>query len=101
MYTLRTVGRIRKVTLPSQWNYVPTSINPADLGTRSISSGDLQESTWIHGPIKFLSRQENSTDQEDYTAYIDSDADKEVRPLISVAKTLRDSIKSEPFVTIR
>ena len=87
MYVENRVEHIRKSTMPSQWNYVPTSINPADIGTRSVSLDDLSCSSWIQGPGRFLDRQQNIDDQEDYSSFVDSESDKDVRPLVSVVKT--------------
>ena len=42
--------RIRLVSSPSQWNYIGTKHNPADIGTRPISVKDLKASRWITGP---------------------------------------------------
>ena len=45
IYVSNRVERIRKSTEPSQWNYVPTEHNPADVGTRTLSADNLKEST--------------------------------------------------------
>ena len=44
------VGEILDNTTSDQWNYVPTSNNPADSGTRGLSAHDLNSSHWICGP---------------------------------------------------
>lgn len=44
------VGYIHEHTLPSQWRYVPTSINPADILSRGTSVSSLANSEWQHGP---------------------------------------------------
>ena len=41
---------ICKVSSPSSWNYVPTEINPADIGTRPVTVEDLEKSRWTTGP---------------------------------------------------
>ena len=51
IYVSNMVERIRKSTEPSQWNYVPTEHNPADVGTRTLSADTLQEITWLIGPV--------------------------------------------------
>ena len=38
VYVANRVERIRKVSRPEQWNYVPTGLNPADIATRSVSA---------------------------------------------------------------
>ena len=44
------VGEILDNTTSDQWNYVPTSNNPADSGTRGLSVHDLKSGHWICGP---------------------------------------------------
>ena len=46
VYLSNRVDRIRLLTKPNQWNYVPTNLNPADEATRSIPAGNLQNSLW-------------------------------------------------------
>ena len=46
----------RKSSLPSQWSYVSTQCNPADLATRPIKAKDLESSMWLYGP-PFLYKQ--------------------------------------------
>ena len=41
---------IKKVSSAADWNYVPTEINPADLGTRPQTPEHLRDSAWINGP---------------------------------------------------
>ena len=40
---------IRRYSSPSQWRYVETKENPADLATRHLSASSLQGSNWLHG----------------------------------------------------
>ncbi|XP_060074446.1 uncharacterized protein LOC132554162 [Ylistrum balloti] len=57
VYVENRVSRILKSTERHQWHYVASENNPADQGTRPISSTRLDESTWLKGP-EFL-RSEN------------------------------------------
>ena len=41
---------IRNVSDPSQWRYVDTALNPADLATRGIAAENLNDSKWLSGP---------------------------------------------------
>ena len=50
VYVRNRVDRIRLLTKPNQWNYVPTNLNPADEATRSIPAGNLRNSLWLNGP---------------------------------------------------
>ena len=51
----KRLALIRQYSLPSQWQFCPTALNAADVGTRSSGMAHLQ--TWINGP-SFLSRLE-------------------------------------------
>ena len=56
-YVTSRRDRICRLTSPSQWHYIQSEYNPADIGTRPITVEKLKESTWIKGPT-FL-RQQN------------------------------------------
>ncbi|XP_062602662.1 uncharacterized protein LOC134264383 [Saccostrea cucullata] len=50
-YVSNRVARIRHITSPEQWNYVPTHLNPADVATRGVSQDILTDiQTWLKGP---------------------------------------------------
>ena len=49
-YEVSRINKIRKLSNPDQWQYIPTHHNPADIGTRPISAKDLQTSCWLTGP---------------------------------------------------
>ncbi|KAF2347858.1 Retrotransposon Pao, partial [Trinorchestia longiramus] len=49
-YVSRRVQMILSASSASQWTYVPTDKNPADIATRPISPVDLGESIWLTGP---------------------------------------------------
>ena len=45
------VAEIHEKFNPNQWRYVPTDMNPADLGTRGVTAQELTDSTkWWNGP---------------------------------------------------
>ena len=50
VYVANRVQTIRNTTEPSQWRYVDTANNPADLATRCLSPDKLLESRWTSGP---------------------------------------------------
>ncbi|XP_062611017.1 uncharacterized protein LOC134272834, partial [Saccostrea cucullata] len=85
-YVSNRVDQIRSLSTPSDWSYVNTKHNPADLATRSVPSSKLQDSMWLNGP-KFL---QNSEDHIQYTTVfrlLDPEPDKEIRPEVVVQKT--------------
>ncbi|XP_040196099.1 uncharacterized protein LOC120929000 [Rana temporaria] len=80
VYVANRVERIRKVSRPEQWNYVPTGLNPADIATRSVSAVVLTQTIWFSGP-KFLSDQSSTNSKEDIDFHlVDPDTDPEIRP---------------------
>ena len=44
------MAEILELTTTDEWNYVRTSENPADAGTRGLSANFLSESHWLKGP---------------------------------------------------
>lgn len=78
--------RIRKLTTPSQWNYVPTDRNPADLATRCLPAVELQDSSWLQGPKQLMLKKEQQYDGNEHLL-IATDKDKEIRPVVSSMKT--------------
>ncbi|VDI49538.1 Hypothetical predicted protein [Mytilus galloprovincialis] len=57
VYVSNRVDRILKVSTKLQWNYVPTSYNPADHGTRTLEVNSLRQSEWLKGPNAFFESQ--------------------------------------------
>merc|ERR1712074_135721 len=49
-YIASRVTTITNITRPSQWEYIPTKDNPADIGTRPVSADNLKASPWLTGP---------------------------------------------------
>ena len=72
-YVANRVDRIRRCSKPSDWNYVPTKMNPADEGTRSVAVRDMQDSLWLNGPPQLL----DEVDETDYADQND-EADQEL-----------------------
>ena len=95
-YVSNRVQRIRKFSQPEQWCYVPSEYNPADQATRSIPADSMSDSSWIRGssrkfPRQDSARQSSASDSSsaDYDL-IDSETDKEIRPVVTVSKTSVD-----------
>ena len=53
-YIVNRINTIRKMSNPDQWQYIPTKLNPADIGTRPVSVSELQASCWLSGPAFLL-----------------------------------------------
>ena len=91
IYVGNRVERIRKFSLPEQWNYVNTDHNPADSATRSLPASEIHHNEWLLGS-KHVLTSESSKNPEGKYQLVDPDSDGEirpdVRPDISVAKTL-------------
>ena len=86
-YVANRVERIRKSSLPEEWRYVPTHLNPADCATRSVKANELESCAWLSGP-KFLRDQDQSNSTLDNQAIPESlTDDPEVRPEIKALNT--------------
>ncbi len=78
VYVSNRVQRIRKFTHPEQWQYIPTSQNPADVATRPVTACRLIETNWLTGP-SFLRHPASIPVKEAPYNLIDPDTDVEVR----------------------
>ena len=87
-YVANRVNRIRQSTSPTQWHYVNTADNPADLASRPSSASNLKTSNWFEGPA-FLKQNPESSKEEVNQEFdlVEPAADSEVRPEPSVFKT--------------
>ena len=50
VYVANRVQLIRRLSSPSQWRYIDTTQNPADLATRRLTASNLAGSDWLEGP---------------------------------------------------
>ena len=58
IFVANRLSLIRQYSSPDQWHFCPTSLNAADVGTRSISADGVDMmKTWINGP-SFLNQLE-------------------------------------------
>lgn len=78
------VEKIRRFSKPSQWNYIFTDLNPADVGSRGVSPSDLKKGYWLSGPHFLYKR---SVTVPEVFPIIDPDQDKEVRPVVNIYVT--------------
>nr|XP_027215197.1 uncharacterized protein LOC113808077 [Penaeus vannamei] len=73
-----SAAKFRGQTKPEQWNYVPTSVNPADRATRSMVNDFSCNDIWLKGPETFLSRRHDLA--QETPQLVQPEDDKEVRP---------------------
>ena len=85
VYVSNRVDKILKVSSKLKWNYVPTTLNPADHGTRPLEAKTLGQSNWLIGPKVFL---ESHNVPDTTYRLLEPETDKEVRPLVQTMKTL-------------
>ena len=64
LYVSRRVGMILKVTDVSQWRYVRTDNNPADIASRPQTHDSLLNSTWFRGPPFLWKKNLDMNEQE-------------------------------------
>ena len=50
VFVTNRVAEILELTTMDDWNYVKSSENPADAGTRGRSANSLRDSPWLEGP---------------------------------------------------
>ena len=74
-YVENRVERIRSSSNASDWNYIPTKLNPADEGTRSVPACDMEGGLWLRGPTSIICDSNN----DDEYPLVAPDDDKEVR----------------------
>lgn len=65
VYVANRVARIRSFSNPSQWSYVRSEMNPADVSTRGIIASNMQGSSWLSGPVSTTSDVDKSCDTYD------------------------------------
>lgn len=99
LYVSNRVIRIRGSTHPSQWHYVPTELNPADLATRTIPATQLQRSIWFSGPAFLYHDKSGDTVESSSFSLIEPEADEEIRPEVKnfATKTSKAQLGSHRF----
>ena len=76
-FVANRITKIQQNTTVSLWKHVPTSSNPADLGTRGTDVETLNRTFWKNGPA-FLTEQSNWPTQKIQEEHIE--AAEEVKP---------------------
>lgn len=77
VFVANRVGEILRQSELSQWSYIPTGLNPADIASRGATAPELQKSVWFHGP-EILWRQQVTYNSKKF-GIPDDDAEVHVR----------------------
>ncbi|KAI2663492.1 Acid-sensing ion channel 5 [Labeo rohita] len=93
------IQRIRQSPCSGLWKYVPTHLNPADIGSRSVTSDLLSSTTWLKGPAFLHDVSLHSPELQEVYDLIDPDTDSELRPQVvaSFTHVTRDVIHPQRF----
>lgn len=81
VYVGNRVARIRLFSMPTQWKFVQSELNPADVATRPVHPSMLQDTSWICGPTSPLSA------PIEHFELVDPGCDVEIRPVLISNKT--------------
>jgi len=82
VYVHNRVQRIHQSPCSGQWKYVPTHLNPADIGSRTVTPALLSSTTWLKGPAFLYDAPSHSPEPQEIYNLIDPDTDSEVRPQV-------------------
>lgn len=66
IYVSNRVQKIRNLTDPKDWHFVPTKQNPADHASRGLTVEQLADSLWINGPTFLTSEPLKLPEQPQY-----------------------------------
>ena len=97
VFVANRVQQIRERSDKSQWKYVPTKENPADLASRGLSVHELaSESEWFNGP-QFLWKQriESNSDKTEEFSLPQNDPEVKEAHVYAVSGS---SVKSSSFI---
>ena len=79
VFVANKISRILEASNPSEWRYVNTKLNPADLGSRGLLPNQLKAAElWFNGPT-FLKDSENCWPTPPQDCFQISDSDQEVK----------------------
>jgi hypothetical protein len=96
VFVRNRVNKIQELTKNSQWQHVPTQLNPSDLGTRGISPtkiGDL----WLKGP-QYLSRPDDWPAQPEITGTADTSQEEVVPKVKTMMANILESNGANAFI---
>lgn len=82
------VSMIRTLSEVTQWNYISSKLNPADIASCGLQTDAfLQSKTWIHGP-EFLRKPQSERPGHDQESDMNSLDDPEMRNVVSVCAAM-------------
>lgn len=82
-YVRNLMDKIRRVSRPERWKYVPSEANPADVATRfDVDNLDQKERVWLQGHGEFLASLSSRVSPEEPFSLTAPDVDSEVRPCV-------------------
>ena len=84
-YVANRVEKILNFSKSSQWHYIDTKHNPADIGTRGASPSQMSDCMWLKGPPEKILVKRNQSSE--HFSLHNPDQDKEVRPDVTCLVT--------------
>ncbi|KAI3367313.1 hypothetical protein L3Q82_008361 [Scortum barcoo] len=99
VYVHNRIQRIHQSPCSGQWKYVPMHLNPADIGSRTVTPALLSNTTWLKGPAFLHDASSHSSELQETYNLIDPDTDSEVRPQVvtSLTHVTRDVVHPRRF----
>ncbi|XP_046585211.1 uncharacterized protein LOC124292203 [Haliotis rubra] len=91
IYVSNRIQKIRRISMPDQWIYIPSDMNPADVATRPVSMTNFGENKWLKGVPHFLDRTGKMQLQEDQSEF------EEVVTAVATKVHVGQSLRSERF----
>ncbi|XP_054652021.1 uncharacterized protein LOC129192244 [Dunckerocampus dactyliophorus] len=87
VYVHNRVQRILQSPCSGQWKYVHTDLNPADIGSRSVTPAVLNSTIWFTGPTFLQNTPAHSSELQQTFDLIDPASDSEIRPQVTTSLT--------------
>ena len=83
------VEELRETSSPEEWKYIPTMLNPADIGSRGLAVDKIQDSPCLVGPSILWKQleQEHAHQQSVDFPLVNQEEDAEIRKEVKVLKT--------------
>lgn len=101
-YIVSRINSIRKIPSLTQWVYIPTANNPADIGTRLITVKGLLNSPWLTGPQFLKTSKPKFTQASSYFLSKNKSATEDITSgskwenMLQTVKTQHNSRSTQP-----